>query len=76
MIDITPDGDRRRALAAAARLTRKADDATRLRDGAITTCVLEGCSLREISAATGIPHSTIKNIAARVQAAAGVTTPD
>ena len=56
------EGDKRRVLKLAASAARRADVAQSSRNNAIRFAADAGASLREIAAATGVPHMTVKRI--------------
>jgi DNA invertase Pin-like site-specific DNA recombinase len=57
-----PEGDKRRALKLAATASHRADLAETSRNNAIRFAADAGASLREIAAATELPHMTVKRI--------------
>jgi Homeodomain-like domain len=65
-----PEGDKRRALRLAATATHRADLAETSRNNAIRFAADAGASLREIAAATQLPHMTVKRIISRHREAA------
>jgi hypothetical protein len=56
------EGDKRRALKLAATASKRADLAQTSRNNAIRFAADTGASLREIAAATDLPHMTVKRI--------------
>ena len=60
-----PEGDKRRALKLAATAAHRADLAETSRNNAIVFAADTGASLREIAAATELPHMTVKRIVDR-----------
>lgn len=60
-----PEGDKRRALSLAASAAHRADIAETSRNNAIRFAADAGASLREIAAATELPHMTVKRIVDR-----------
>lgn len=60
-----PEGDKRRALKLATTATQRSDLAETSRNNAIRFAADAGASLREIAAATELPHMTIKRIVDR-----------
>ena len=60
-----PEGDTRRALRLAASAAHRADLAETSRNNAIRFAADAGASLREIAAATELPHMTVKRIVDR-----------
>jgi DNA invertase Pin-like site-specific DNA recombinase len=60
-----PEGDKRRALRLAATAAHRADLAEASRNNAIRFAADAGASLREIAAATELPHMTVKRIISR-----------
>lgn len=63
-----PEGDKRRSLRLAAHATQRAGTAETTRDNAIRFAAENGASLREIAAATGLNHMTVKRIIDRARA--------
>lgn len=59
------EGDKRRALRLAANASHRADLAETSRNNAIRFAADAGASLREIAAATELPHMTVKRIVDR-----------
>jgi hypothetical protein len=59
------EGDKRRALKLAATASQRSDLAETSRNNAIRFAADAGASLREIAAATDLPHMTIKRIVDR-----------
>jgi hypothetical protein len=57
-----PEGDKRRALKLAAAAAHRAELAETSRNNAIRFAADTGASLREIAAATELPHMTVKRI--------------
>jgi hypothetical protein len=57
-----PEADKRRALKLAATASQRADLAETTRNNAIRFAADAGASLREIAAATDLPHMTVKRI--------------
>lgn len=57
-----PEGDKRRALKLAAAASHRSDLAEVSRNNAIRFAADTGASLREIAAATELPHMTVKRI--------------
>jgi hypothetical protein len=66
-----PEGDKRRALRLAATASHRADLAETSRNNAIRFASDTGASLREIAAATDLPHMTVKRIVDRQRESAG-----
>ena len=65
------EGDKRRALKLAATAAHRADLAETSRNNAIRFAADAGASLREIAAATELPHMTVKRIVDRQRESAG-----
>lgn len=61
----SPDADKARALRLASTAAKKAAKATSEQVSAMRFALEAGASLREISAATNIPHVTVKRIIER-----------
>jgi hypothetical protein len=59
------EGDKRRALKLAANAAQRASITQGTRDNAIRFAADSGASLREIAAATGLDHMTVKRIVDR-----------
>jgi hypothetical protein len=59
---VDSDGDKRRALKLAASASQRASITQSTRDNAIRFAADSGASLREIAAATGLDHMTVKRI--------------
>jgi hypothetical protein len=66
-----PEGDKRRALKLAATAARRANLSETSRNNAVRFAADAGNSLREIAAATELPHMTVKRIVDRQRESAG-----